>query len=276
MFRRAAPPRLTHSKPSTPSSARRHYFLDTTHRHWPLAVLSVCCNGCAQRDRARAMKLSRLFAALFLLVVIPCTHAQKSKPIEKDEIAKWNNRMEECPADQPPYFWKVDYYDFKEDGTRQAIVIVSTCMTGTAGPDVHSVISRNSDGELEEMKIAEVDPKTYDNMFGNRNYDFVVENGLLVANFEDDLHRNRQRSESGGRTRRGTTARLEPEVGDDAGPTIQIQAVIDVPNGEPLIERLAAAGTGARSCAACSPCRTKSATYRPYPGRSSACGSRGG
>ncbi len=101
----------------------------------------------------------------------------------------WTNRMEECPADQPPHFWKVDYYDFKGDGTQQAIVIASTCMTGTAGPDVHSVISRNSDGELEEMKIAEVDPKTYDNMFGNRNYDLVVENGLLVANFEDDPDR---------------------------------------------------------------------------------------
>ena len=135
------------------------------------------------------MKLSRSFATLFLLFVIPCTHAQKSKPIERDEIAMWTNRMEECPADQPPHFWKVDYYDFKGDGTQQAIVIASTCMTGTAGPDVHSVISRNSDGELEEMKIAEVDPKTYDNMFGNRNYDLVVENGLLVANFEDDPDR---------------------------------------------------------------------------------------
>ena len=39
------------------------------------------------------------------------------------------------------------------------------------------------------MKIAKLSPKNYDNMFGNRNYDFVVENGLLVANFEDDPHR---------------------------------------------------------------------------------------
>ncbi len=135
------------------------------------------------------MKLARSFAALLLLFVIPCAHAQKSKPIEKDEIAKWTNRMEECPADQPPHFWKVDYYDFKGDGTQQAIVIAGTCMSGTGGPDIHSVLARNSDGELKEMKIAEVDPKTYDNMFGNRNYDLVVENGLLVANFEDDPSR---------------------------------------------------------------------------------------
>ncbi len=98
--------------------------------------------------------------------------------------------MEECTADQRPYFWKVDYYDFKGDGTQQAIVIASTCMTGTAGPDIHSVISRNSSGELEEMKIAEVDPKTYDNMFGNSNYTLSVENGLLVATFGDDSDRD--------------------------------------------------------------------------------------
>ena len=131
------------------------------------------------------MTFVRTLAILLCLSSIPYALAQKTKRIEKQEIAKWTNRMEECPADQPPYFWKLDYYDFKGDGTEQAIVIASTCMTGTAGPDIHSVLSRNSDGELEEMKIAEVDPRTYDGLFGNTNYTLTVENGLLVAAFTD-------------------------------------------------------------------------------------------
>jgi uncharacterized protein YecT (DUF1311 family) len=61
-----------------------------------------------------------------------------------------------------------------------------SCDGGTGGPDIHSVVSRDSEGELEELKIAEVDPKTYDNLFGNRNYTLSVENGLLVATFGDD------------------------------------------------------------------------------------------
>ncbi len=137
------------------------------------------------------MRLSRSFAALFLLFVIPCAHAQKSKPIEKDEIADWFYKKFDCPAKPPMYFYSFEHFDFKHDGTEQAIVVAMTCDGGTGGPDIHSVISRDSDGELEEMKIAEVDPKTYDNMFGNRNYDLVVENGLLIANFEDDPSRSK-------------------------------------------------------------------------------------
>jgi uncharacterized protein YecT (DUF1311 family) len=135
--------------------------------------------------RRTPMSIVRAITVLLCVCFAPCAHAQKSKPIEKEEIAKWINRMEECPADQPPYFSQVDYYDFKGDGTQQAIVVASTCMTGTAGPDIHSVLSRNSDGELEEMKIAEVDPKTYDGLFGNSNYTLSVEKGLLVAAFTD-------------------------------------------------------------------------------------------
>ncbi len=132
---------------------------------------------------AKAFRLAVVI--LLCLFCSPYSHAQKTKHIEKEEIAKWINRMEECPDDQPPYFSQVDYHDFKGDGTQQAIVVASTCMTGTAGPDIHSVLSRNSDGELEEMKIAEVDPKTYDSLFGNRNYTLSVEKGLLVADFTD-------------------------------------------------------------------------------------------
>jgi uncharacterized protein YecT (DUF1311 family) len=136
------------------------------------------------------MTLTRTFAILLCLSLVQSARAQKSKPIEKQEIAKWINELNECPDDPPLYFYRLDYFDFKGDDTKQAIVVASTCMTGTAGPDIHSVFARDSDGELAELKIPEADPKTYDNLFGNRNYDLSAEDGLLVATFGDDSDRD--------------------------------------------------------------------------------------
>jgi uncharacterized protein YecT (DUF1311 family) len=136
------------------------------------------------------MTLTRTLAILLCLSFIPGVRAQKAKPIDKKEIADWFNKKYDCPEESPFYFWKLEYLDFKGDGSKQAIVVALTCEGGTGGPDVHSVLSRNSDGELEELKIADVEPKTYDNMFGNGNYTLSVENGLLVATFGDDPDRD--------------------------------------------------------------------------------------
>lgn len=65
-----------------------------------------------------------------------------------------------------------------------------SCQGGTGGPDIHSVLSRNADGELVELNIPDPDPKIYDNLFGNRNSDLAAENGLLVATFSDDPDRD--------------------------------------------------------------------------------------
>jgi uncharacterized protein YecT (DUF1311 family) len=139
------------------------------------------------------MPLIHRVLALLLLSssLVSLAAAQQSKPISKDEVSKMLNQNQECPADQPPYFWHTEEVDLKGDATPQLLVIASTCMTGTAGPDIHSVFSRNSDGELIELPIDEPkDPKVYDNLFGNRNYDLTAENGLLVATFGDDSDRD--------------------------------------------------------------------------------------
>lgn len=133
-------------------------------------------------------------AVLLLAVAAFCrclavAQTQKWKPIGEDELGSWINTQNDCPADQPPYFWRQDYYDFKGDGNQEAIVVASSCMTGTAGPDIHSVVGRDSNGELVELKIPEADEKAYDNMFGNRNSDLEVEGGLLVSTFNDDASR---------------------------------------------------------------------------------------
>jgi len=131
----------------------------------------------------------RCFWFLIFLLLVSFAQAQKFKPIEKEEVTAWLNQKSDCPEDAELYYWRFDHSDFKHDGYEDAVVVASTCMTGTAGPDVHSVISRDSAGKLIELKIAEVDRKTYDNMFGNRNSDLTVEGGLLVSTFTDDVDR---------------------------------------------------------------------------------------
>ncbi|MGB7280801.1 MAG: lysozyme inhibitor LprI family protein [Candidatus Acidiferrum sp.] len=136
------------------------------------------------------MAFTRTLAILLCLTCMPYARAQRSKPIEKQEVADWYNKKYDCPAEPPMYFYSFDHFDFTADGTPQAIVVAMSCEGGTGGPDIHSVVSRDSDGELEELKIPDADPNIYDNLFGNRNYTLSVEKGLLVATFSDDPDRD--------------------------------------------------------------------------------------
>jgi uncharacterized protein YecT (DUF1311 family) len=136
------------------------------------------------------MSSIRAIAVLLCLSSIPCAHAQKSKPIEEKEISDWYNKRYDCPEDRPLYFYTFEEFDFQGSGTDQAIIVAMSCEGGTGGPDIHSVLSRDSDGELEELTIPDAPNATYDNMFGNRNYDLSVENGLLIATFSDDNDRD--------------------------------------------------------------------------------------
>jgi uncharacterized protein YecT (DUF1311 family) len=117
----------------------------------------------------------------------PCVRAQKPKPIDEAEIRKWLVKDKEGDCEERQiYFRKFEHFDFKGDGNQEAIVIASTCYAGTGGADIHSVFSRDSSGELVDLKIPDADPDTYDNLFGNRNYDLSAEDGVLVATFTDD------------------------------------------------------------------------------------------
>jgi uncharacterized protein YecT (DUF1311 family) len=128
-------------------------------------------------------------AVIFCCLATSVAQTAKTKPIGKEELSRWINQRFDCPSDHAPYFYRLDYYDFKGDGNKEAIVVASTCETGTAGPDVHSVVARDNSGELVELKIPEPDVKAYDNLFGNRNSDLSVENGQLVSTVEDDAGR---------------------------------------------------------------------------------------
>lgn len=142
-----------------------------------------------RRTRAlRCVCISGVIVALSLAFTSVAI-AQRDNQIGKDEVGVWLNQQHDCPADPLPYFWRFDFFDFKGDGNQEAIVVASTCMTGTAGPDVHSVIARDRAGSLVEWELTEAESSTYDNLFGNRNYDLAVRNGTLVATFEDDVDR---------------------------------------------------------------------------------------
>jgi uncharacterized protein YecT (DUF1311 family) len=136
------------------------------------------------------MTSTRTVAILLCLPLVPCAHAQKSKPIEEKEISDWYNKKYDCPEDRPLSFYTFEEFDFQGSGTDQAIIVAMSCQGGTGGPDIHSVLSRNTEGELIELNIPDPDPKTYDNLFGNRNSDLAVEDGLLVATFSDDPDRD--------------------------------------------------------------------------------------
>jgi hypothetical protein len=126
---------------------------------------------------------------LLCFSVSASVRAQKATTISDEEISQWINQSGDCPTGSQPYLWRLDYFDFKGDGNQEPIVVASSCATGTAGPDIHSVLSRDTSGEIVELKIQEVDRSTYDNLFGNRNFDLSVEQGLLVATYGDDPKR---------------------------------------------------------------------------------------
>jgi uncharacterized protein YecT (DUF1311 family) len=93
------------------------------------------------------------------------------------------------------YLAHLEYYDFLGDGNEEAIVVASTCMTGTAGPDVHAVYRRDAAGNLVELPFDHKGPdnpfsnNTHPPVFGNRNYTLRVENGLLAERWSDTSDR---------------------------------------------------------------------------------------
>ena len=141
----------------------------------------------------------------FLLVLcFSLVHAQEpAKRITEDEIKSFINGPdgeEACNGPGEVHLSHLEYYDFIGDGKQEAVVVASTCMTGTAGPDVHAVYKRGSDGKLVELPFlnAKGDPPLSNDstanddkypVFGNPNYTLTVESGKLVARWGDSSDR---------------------------------------------------------------------------------------
>ena len=138
------------------------------------------------------MPLVRLVAALLALAVAPLALVRAHEPIVEDEVQKWIAEQTQCEDLDQIHIVKLDEVDFTHNGRAQAIVVAMSCNTGTAGPDIHSVLSRDSEGKLIELEIPPVNERTIEDapLFGPGNLDLVADNGVLEARYTDSTGRD--------------------------------------------------------------------------------------
>ena len=132
-------------------------------------------------------------------IVLNVQQQKSAKEITEAEIkSAINSRsdVDECESLDQIYIDHLEYHDFVGDGQQEAVVIASTCLTGTAGPDIHAVYKRDATGKVVELPFrhAEGDPFFSRSdwkvpVFGNANYGLAVENGELVARWRDSSDR---------------------------------------------------------------------------------------
>lgn len=101
-----------------------------------------------------------LLAGLFILFGLPMFAAPQNHQaqISEDEIKKHFSKGPDCEGVDID---NLDYFDFVGDGNQEAVVVASTCATGTAGPDVHALLRRQPDGSLAALKVPEPSEKQY-------------------------------------------------------------------------------------------------------------------
>src|SRR5579862_2840637 len=124
-----------------------------------------------------------------------------ARKITADEVKVFTNGhagVDECESLDQIHIDHPEYFDFTGDGQEEAVVVASTCMTGTAGPDIHAVYTREAYGGLAELPFLDGrgdppidDSKVKDSkfkrtpVFGNPNYSLSVEGGKLVVRWRD-------------------------------------------------------------------------------------------
>jgi uncharacterized protein YecT (DUF1311 family) len=147
------------------------------------------------------MKPLLLLALITALLQKPAV--KPGKVAQADVIAAINaqsdctNPANKTPSDEQLKLNHVEYFDFKGDGIQEAVVVASTCLSGTSGPDIHAVFGYDDQGKIYELPFAkpdrsgDMDPAKYGMLFYNRNYELSVEHGLLVEAYYDSTGRDR-------------------------------------------------------------------------------------
>jgi uncharacterized protein YecT (DUF1311 family) len=135
-------------------------------------------------------------AGLILLASQAIAQHNAANKMSEAEVQSAIKDSSDCDELKQIQIDHLEYFDFDEDGQQDAVVIASTCMTGTAGPDIHAVYRRNAESKLIEMPFREPygDPFFRQNgpklpVFGNPNYGLTAENGMLVARWMDSSDR---------------------------------------------------------------------------------------
>ena len=98
-----------------------------------------------------------------------------------------NKKYEECIKynERKVYIDSIEIYDVNHDGKEDAIVTASSCATGNGGPDIHTVLTKDSLGNIKELNINYGPNTIYDNLVGNRNYYLSHDDNFLIADFYD-------------------------------------------------------------------------------------------
>src|SRR5271165_6831839 len=134
-----------------------------------------------------AMRLALLISLGVSLAISPQAAHRQSDEIGEEELSMYLAKANDCQPEQI-YFSRVDQVDFLGLGYNQAVVVAGTCMTGTAGPDVHAVYTRYADGAIKELAMQEV-KFTHQVLFGNANSEFRIGDGVLVEVYHDTSDR---------------------------------------------------------------------------------------
>jgi hypothetical protein len=139
----------------------------------PLAIAAIfCAANClgSQHPNIRTFNFQRYFNQRFP----ECVHSGERKAVEIVAIG---------------------FHDFAGDGSEEAMLVGSSCNTGTAGPDIHSVFRLNSEGQIKELKINEPSASggrpPYADLIGNRNFVFEVQGTSLCQVFHDASGRDK-------------------------------------------------------------------------------------
>lgn len=122
-----------------------------------------------------------------LLLTLAQAAPPRARPIEAAEVRAWSAGSACSPDDVR--IDTLERFDFTGDGFPEAVVVAWTCTSGTGGPTVHAVLTRDADGRLSELRLPELERRTYDALVGNRNSSLAVREGLLVQTFTDSSGR---------------------------------------------------------------------------------------
>jgi uncharacterized protein YecT (DUF1311 family) len=132
------------------------------------------------------MKLNFLLLLSLIFASVPQNTHQQSDKIDEDDLRQYLAKDNDCQLEQI-YLSVLEQVDFLNVGYPQAVVVAGTCMTGTAGPDVHSVFTRNAQGEITPLPMQEL--KLPPVLFGNSNSTFRIAEGILVEVYGDTSDR---------------------------------------------------------------------------------------
>jgi uncharacterized protein YecT (DUF1311 family) len=92
-------------------------------------------------------------------------------------------------VEQPTGVTTLEFADVDGDGEEEAILVGWDCMTGTAGPNIHSVYKAGLDGQPVRLHV-ERRGKEPPRLAGNANYSLHARNGELVRAYTDSSGRD--------------------------------------------------------------------------------------